>query len=146
MKYIYKIAHFFLKNYWKLLKPETFGVKVIVRKNSKILLIKNTYGLTSHWQLPGGGFNPKKESAESACQRELNEELSIKPHNLKKIGEYFTDSEGKKDTVMIFSTEINDDAVEKSSEIQDAKWFDIKSLNDYDITKITRYSINLLLN
>ena len=98
--------------YWKVFRPKTFGVKGIVPHpddDRQILLIRNTYGNRMLWNLPGGGYQPKRESPERAIDREIREELSVTSYNTERLGQYRTDTEGKRDTVIIFLCRITAD-------------------------------------
>ncbi len=114
--------------YWRVCRPKTFGVKVLIRhgvKNDEILLIRHTYGDQTLWNIPGGGYNPKKESAEEAANREVKEELGVPILNLIQIGEYKTSAEGKRDTVIMFVAEMTDanfNAIKLSSEVAEVTW------------------------
>jgi hypothetical protein len=52
------------KVYWRILKSKTFGVKAIIVHSEdprQILLIQHSYDSKKLWNLPGGGYNPKKK-------------------------------------------------------------------------------------
>lgn len=93
--------------YWRVFKPKTHGVRVLIVSASdadtRVLLVRHAYGDQSLWNIPGGGFNPKKESAAEAARREVTEELSLDCVDLREIGMYQTEGEGKRDTVVLFS-------------------------------------------
>ncbi|MEY3784590.1 MAG: hypothetical protein RLZZ230_912, partial [Candidatus Parcubacteria bacterium] len=91
--------------YWRICKPKTFGARVVITHPQipeNVLLIRHTYGDTTLWNIPGGGYRPGKEKSEDAAKREVMEEVGINILNLKKVGEYYSDSEGKRDTVILF--------------------------------------------
>src|SRR2546430_4738045 len=48
---------------------------VIVDRNSRVLLVRHSYGQRG-WELPGGGRQPK-ESLQQAVLREIREELGV---------------------------------------------------------------------
>jgi len=127
-----------LRLYWRWVKPKTFGVKVIIQhpESKQILLVQHSYGDTNIWHLPGGGYNPKRESAEDAAHREVFEELGIELVELTYLTEYKTSAEGKRDTVSIFTAVAKSVALTLSSEIKSAGWISSK-----DITKKQTYSI-----
>jgi len=63
--FLIKLVFPLAKIYWRILKPKTFGVKAIIvhpENSEQILLIQNSYGSKKIWNLPGGGYNPKKEN------------------------------------------------------------------------------------
>jgi 8-oxo-dGTP diphosphatase len=115
-----------LRPYWKLFRPKTFGVKVIVRHpqaaTSAIALIRNTYGRTDVWTLPGGGYRPTRETPEVAAAREVKEELGLHVSDLKVVGKYETAAEGKRDTVAFVRCTAQSDLLQTSGEVAEAVW------------------------
>lgn len=124
------------KIYWHIFKPRSYGVKVLIfhpEEARKILLVLHSYGDTTLWNIPGEGYNPKKESAENAAECEMQEELNLKVSNLSTIGEYKTTGEGKQDTVTIFSgTATNLLELKQSSEISQINWVNIDTVSTRD--------------
>lgn len=98
-KKVVSMAAFLVKIYWKTFRPQTLGVRAILIKDDKILLVKHTY--SDSWFLPGGGMK-KGETFENALKRELNEELDITVQNLKLHGVYNNFYEGKNDNIFVF--------------------------------------------
>lgn len=102
-KLLLKFGAPIVKIFWKIFKPQTLGVRAILIKDGKVLLVKHTY--SNSWFLPGGGIK-KGETFETAIKRELNEELGITVHNLKLHGIYKNFFEGKNDSILCFFTMI----------------------------------------
>ena len=126
--FLFHLARF----YWKVFRPKTFGVKGIVPHpddERQVLLIRNTYGNTMLWNLPGGGYHPKRESPVRAIEREIREELSVTPDSTEQLGEYQTDAEGKRDTVTIFLCRITSDHARGNSEIAEVKWVSLDKID-----------------
>jgi ADP-ribose pyrophosphatase YjhB (NUDIX family) len=122
-----KSAYPLLKVYWFLFRPKTEGVRCLITKGNKILLIQHSYG-SSRWSVPGGGVKAK-ESLASAASREVFEEVGIKISSIKNLGHIFHDAEYKKDTVWIFHTEVmSDDFKIDELEIINAQWFSLNNL------------------
>jgi len=148
--FLIKLVFPLAKIYWRILKPKTFGVKAIIvhpEDPKQILLIQHSYGDKNLWNLPGGGYNPKKETATEAIKRELKEELSITPINLIQLGEYKSDKEGKQDTVTIFLVQIPSSEFNLNYEISQVQWFSIDSLKEVsNIANLVLYSIQLYKN
>ncbi len=131
----FRFRRFLLKTakvYWRVFSPKTFGVKGIVPHpddDRQVLLIRNTYGNTMLWNLPGGGYRPKREAPDRAIDREIREELSVTPYCTERLGDYRTDAEGKRDTVTLFLCRITSDHLDGNSEIAEARWVSLDNLD-----------------
>lgn len=118
--------------YWHIFKPRALGCGVIIKNGNKILLIKNTY--RSNWYAPGGGNN-KGELLINTAIRETKEEIGIvlDKDDLKLIGVYQNNTEGKENINMIFLAEknisLNQLNIDKT-EISEANYFDLDNLPD----------------
>lgn len=140
-----------VKLYWRIFKPQSYGVKVVIvhpDNPDKILLVRHSYGNTTLWNIPGGGYNPKKETATSAIEREVREELGINILKLEQLGEYHTGGEGKKDTVILFSGTINDpEEIETNPEISELSWVEMRTLHSRgnDVARVARRAVEKLL-
>lgn len=134
--------------YWKICRPKTYGVKVLIKnrqKPSQILLVRHTYGDTSLWNIPGGGYNPKKETPIEAGLREISEELGVMLQKIVRLGKYKTTGEGKRDTVVILSGILSNSELTLNDEIVEAKWVemtDVKVMKE--ISKVAMKAVSLL--
>jgi 8-oxo-dGTP pyrophosphatase MutT (NUDIX family) len=100
MKVFFNLFHWLRKKYWKVFKIETFGVRVLVFKDNKVLLVKHRYG--KFWVMPGGGIN-KNETPEQTSIRELEEEAGVKANKIYfKLGQYKNTTGGKNDNISCF--------------------------------------------
>ena len=63
---LYKLNLF----YWKIFKPTTVGVRILLIKEGKIILVKHTY--QDCWYIPGGGVK-KRETGRSFLENGKNE-------------------------------------------------------------------------
>lgn len=116
--------------YWKIFKPETFGVKVIIENEGKYLYVRNSYGY-KRITFPGGRID-KGESPEDAAIREVKEEIGIDLVNLKSIGNYVSTAEGKQDNIRIFYGQSKtDELVVDRFEIEETGWFTKNKLPDF---------------
>jgi len=112
--------------YWRFIRPDADGARALILRNGKVLLIKSLN--VPYWTMPGGGVD-RGELPEDCVLRELHEELDLKNLNVEyKLGEYYTDYEGKKGTVSIFIITAPDDYFAVQWEIADAQWFLLEDL------------------
>lgn len=74
-----------------IVQPVTYGVRVLLVKEGRVLLIRHTY--RSGWHLPGGGIQ-RGETVEMAARREVREETGAEMGKVKLLG-IFSDLEGR---------------------------------------------------
>lgn len=120
----YRIAHFGLRTYWRLLRPHTRGVKCVVRDGDAVLFVRHAYGDRRSWQLPGGGMKRGEDPRDTAA-REAREELGLDLADWTKLGEIEAHSEGKHTTFICFEGHPPGRAVTlDAGEIEEARWFE----------------------
>lgn len=69
-----------LRMWWKIRKPATFGVKVLLihpDDPAQCLIVRHSYSDSSRWGMPGGAYRPGRETPEQAGVREVLEELAL---------------------------------------------------------------------
>ncbi|QAY75177.1 NUDIX domain-containing protein [Sphingosinicella sp. BN140058] len=116
------------KRMWRIFRPRTRGVKVmLIDRDGAILLIRNNYGRSDLWVLPGGGIRPF-EAPEAAAGREVREELGCGLRGLSLRATLFSGAEGKRDTVFLFAAEAVGDPAPASLEVAEAGWFALDTL------------------
>lgn len=123
-----KIIHAMCKLYWRLIKPRTYGVKIILfnRDFGGVCLVQHSYG--SRWLvLPGGGVK-RGEDPETAARRELYEELRVSVSDLRLLHTFVSQSEGKVDTVYLFTGQTSDSLVTDQKEIKSASFYNLSEL------------------
>lgn len=126
-KILYKIIYPFAELYWFIFKPKTYGVRCLIEYNKKFLLIKHSYA-NYGWTISGGGVH-RNETPEEAIKREIKEELGIILDDIKKIGEYESIKEYKRDTVYCFYSKVSDpDFTIDKNEVSEAQWFSLKEI------------------
>jgi len=127
----------FVRVYWRVVKPSTEGSRALIIKDSKILLVKDIG--SERWKFSGGGKR-KNEDPEACLLREIKEELNMSGVIRSKRGTFFSQTEGKRDTIHLFLFEPIDTTFKKQWEIVDAQWF---FLNDIplDATPATKRRI-----
>ncbi len=107
----------------------------IIRKNSKILLIKRLKKpFLDYYALPGG-FVDYGESVENAVKRETLEETSLEIVPLDILGVYSHPSrDPRRHTIsIVFMSKILDGIPKASDDAKDIKWINIQDLNKIKI-------------
>jgi len=70
-------AHALLTVWWRLRRPATRGVKLVLRDgDGRVLFVRHTYGDREGWELPGGGLH-RGEAPQDGARREGREELGL---------------------------------------------------------------------
>jgi 8-oxo-dGTP diphosphatase len=115
-----------LQTYWRVVRPKTFGVKALILHPSEpglCVMIRHSYTDQQRWGLPGGGYHPRRESAESAVRRECREELGIEFIGaVEVLDEHLTELEGKRDSLIIFRGVALSAKLKPNREIAEARW------------------------
>jgi ADP-ribose pyrophosphatase YjhB (NUDIX family) len=108
---------------WRRFKPRTRGVKIMLfDADGRILLIRNSYGDTQAYVLPGGGVHPF-ESPERAAHREVREELSCGVSDLNLVATHYSEREGKRDSIWLFEGRANETPKPDPKEVAEAVFF-----------------------
>lgn len=124
----YKLAFFFARIYWFLLKPHTGGANLLLIKKNKIVLVKPVY--RKNFELPGGGFKGKELPIQT-MKREVLEELGMHIKHAKLFGVYRWFEYGKRDIIVTFiSSEkfIESKLKPQNEEIEKIETFDLNHL------------------
>lgn len=129
-----KLAYFLLQMVWRFTRPITVGVRVLMIKDGKILLVHHSY--QDAWFMPGG-LVQRGETLEQAALREVLEETRVVLNDLKFIGTYTNFLEGKSDHISLF---VSEDFI--CPEGGDAKA--PEHSDDYEIDIVRCFSINNL--
>ena len=113
---------------WRLLRPRTRGVKVMLfNEAGELLLIRNSYGRSDLFVLPGGGIRPW-ETPETSARREVREELDCELEALTPVSTHFSASEGKRDTIHLFSAKAAGPVATDRFEVEEARFFPLGAL------------------
>ncbi len=121
------VVHQILKLWWFIARPESRGVKVVLKNGGDILLVRHNYGHRL-WTVPGGGLKTGEDVAVGG-RREIHEELGMALNELIPVGSYFTDYEYKKVTVDCFVAEVASREVYPDNfEIAETGWFPLSNL------------------
>ena len=115
-----------LRVWWKVRKPSTFGVKVLLihpDDPAQCLIVRHSYSDSAWWGLPGGAYKPERETAEQAGVREVAEELGLTVIDVPKVLDtVVTTLEGKRDTLTIVRATPMSASFALSPELAEARW------------------------
>jgi len=108
----------------------TTGVKVMMFNSAgELLLIRNGYGASDQFVLPGGGVS-RRESPAAAAAREIREELGLEVRDVDPVWTYESGAEGKRDTIHLFKAISDGQPVEDQVEVVEARFFSLDALPD----------------
>jgi 8-oxo-dGTP pyrophosphatase MutT (NUDIX family) len=127
---------------WRVAKPITLGVRLILEKEQAVLLVKHTY--QRQWYLPGGGVG-RGETLEEAARREAAEEIGATLGKLRLFGIYTNFYEHKSDHVVIFACDDFALTGRTDAEIERFDFFDFDDLPD-GVSPGTRRRIHEYVN
>jgi len=97
---MFAVGHALRRLWWRLSRQRTLGVRVMLHRDRKLLLIRHRYGGTL--MLPGGGVD-SRETVWAAARRELEEETGISDCGpLRLAGIYLHLAHGRPDYVVLF--------------------------------------------
>jgi 8-oxo-dGTP pyrophosphatase MutT (NUDIX family) len=119
----YRVAHAWLRLYWRIARPQTRGVKCVVRHGDAVLFVRHSYGDRRQWELPGGGIKRGEDPRDTAA-REASEELGLDLADWRALGTVDAYGYGKRTTVMCFEADAPGRALTvDAGEIEEARWF-----------------------
>lgn len=127
MNLLLRLAYQLYRLKWRVLRPITLGVRIMLIDNDRIVLVRHTY--QEGWQFPGGGMK-RGESVAEAARREAVEETGARLLREPALfGLYTNVAEGKSDHIVLFLSE--DFVLEQPTdrwEIQACAFFDLHAL------------------
>ncbi|MBT3338352.1 MAG: NUDIX domain-containing protein [Anaerolineae bacterium] len=94
-----KTLHFIYVRLIGIVNPITLGVRVMLIRNDKILLVKHTY--QDEWYFPGGGLK-RRETLAEAVRREAMEEAGATLGDLEFFGIYTNIPFRRTDHIAVF--------------------------------------------
>ena len=111
-----------------LLRWRTQGVKLLVfDREGHLLLVRHRYGRSDLHMLPGGGI-ARGEGAAQAAARELREETGCIARALMLVGRYESRTEGRRDTVFLFTARSDEAPVPDGGELAEAAFHALDDL------------------
>lgn len=131
--------------WWRVRKPKTFGVKVLLRDDAgHFLVVRHSYSDPTRWGLPGGGYRPGRETPAEAGAREVAEELglTLNPSNLAELETVTTTLEAKRDTLTLLTATTPTSPVTLSPELAETRW--ISSIDELGDVPVSRWLLAAL--
>jgi 8-oxo-dGTP pyrophosphatase MutT (NUDIX family) len=124
MEFLYQLRRTLLRR----LRWRTRGVKVMLfNRAGELLLIRNSYGRTDVFTLPGGGIG-MFETPTAAALREVREEVGVTAEKLTLRSTHFSEAEGKRDTVHLFTAYAASEPKADSVEVEEVRFFALDRL------------------
>lgn len=125
---IFDIYYALQKRAWRLIRPRTRGVKVMVfNADGKLALIRNSYGRSDLFVLPGGGVRPLEMPALAAA-REIREELGLEVTEIKFRSHHSSLAEGKRDEIQLFEAFVDGRPDVDEFELEEARFVSLEDL------------------
>jgi 8-oxo-dGTP pyrophosphatase MutT (NUDIX family) len=120
----YRVRRFLLR----MLRIRTRGVKAMVfNDRGELLLVRNSYGPSHLFVLPGGGIG-RGENPAAAAAREVREETGLEASALEPVGIYVSAAEGKRDTIHLFRGRADGVPQADGIEVEEAAFFPLGAL------------------
>jgi 8-oxo-dGTP diphosphatase len=112
----------------RLSRPTEFGVRALVLRDDRILMVRHRCGATP-WSLPGGGVN-RGEDLATAALREVREEGGCGAQIEHLLGVYFYHHHGFNNHIGVFVCTSHDEAHPPIGDIEivDARFFLLRDL------------------
>lgn len=123
-----EIAYWLQRTLWRLARPRTSGVKVLLFDSDKALaLIRNAYGRSDLFVLPGGGIR-LFEKPQAAAAREIREELGLEAKEIVLCSVHHSSAEGKRDIIYLFTAKARGELSIDQREVAEARFFGLEEL------------------
>ena len=122
-----RILYFGYRIYCFIFRPLRIGVRVMMLRDEKVWLVRQTY--MPGWFMPGGGVK-KNETLEEAARREAREETGAELGELTLMGAYSNFTEWKSDHNILFLCSEFQFKDRPDGEIAELRAFDLDDLPD----------------
>lgn len=117
-------------------KRMEMGIKALILKEDKFLVMHNNGVKEDLWELPGGRME-FGETAEETLRREILEETGLTVKPIKLLDTWNLVKENHQITGIIYLCEVDEGEVRLSDEHDDFKWINEESLElIYDVFKV----------
>jgi 8-oxo-dGTP pyrophosphatase MutT (NUDIX family) len=124
----YRLALAGLHVWWALAHPRSRGVRCVILRGDRVLLVKQTYGDRSSWVIPGGRVK-RSESPIDAARREMSEELGLELVGPRVVGRFLERGGGRRETLFCVLAEAGAGSPQLNlAELRDAGWFHFAGL------------------
>jgi 8-oxo-dGTP pyrophosphatase MutT (NUDIX family) len=128
MRAIIQSAYILRREVLRLLRLRTTGIKVMLFNDAdELLLIRNAYGDSGQYLLPGGGVS-RGESPAAAAIREVREEIGIELDRVEPVWTFESNAEGKRDTIHLFKAKTHGRPEIDGREVIEARFFPLGAL------------------
>jgi 8-oxo-dGTP pyrophosphatase MutT (NUDIX family) len=118
----YRVAFRLLQLRWALQRPVSVGVKCLITRGDRVLLVRHTYGARV-WDLPGG-TSKRGEDPLVTARREMEEELGLGDADWQLHGELRGTIYRRRDEIQVVHAELASPALRVDPvEIESAAWF-----------------------
>jgi 8-oxo-dGTP pyrophosphatase MutT (NUDIX family) len=125
MNRLHRLGYLSLRAWWWITRPQSAGVRVLLERDGRVLLVKHTY--RPEWHMPGGGVD-KGESLEQAARREALEEVGATLGPVELLGVYSNFWNRRTDHVAVFICNDFSVSEEHDWEIAELRWFPMDAL------------------
>lgn len=113
---------------FRALNLRTRGAKVMLfNQAGELLLVRNSYGSSELFTLPGGGIR-RGETPQGAAAREAREEAGVDARELAHVSTHFSTAEGWRDTIYLFRGKTDQEPVADGREVMEARFFALDAL------------------
>ena len=121
LRFLYRLYQVYLY----IVRPLTFGVRVMLIRRGKVLLVRQTY--MPGWFIPGGRVE-RGETLEQAARREAREEVGAELRSISLMGVYSNFREWKSDHNVLFFSDKFSLTGGHDDEIAEMRFFPLDSL------------------
>ncbi|MCL5996165.1 MAG: NUDIX domain-containing protein [Chloroflexi bacterium] len=127
MRLIPKLLYTANRLRWRITRPVTLGVRLLLVKEQRVLLVRHTY--QPYWFLAGGGVK-RGETLEQAARREAAEEIGARMGVLRLHGVFTNFFDNKSDHVVVFTCQDFTLTGKHDREIETCAFFALDQLPD----------------